>query len=157
MPLKTRSSIVMLALLTATTLACGGADEPETPPVQSSSQTTQPLNRPTTVTGCLRAGDAENTYVLTTTQTENGVNPATYQLAGNAGVNLQDHVGDRVEVSGTLTEQQHVATTEAPTKADEKARGTSGTPTVQTGTQLAVRRLEVTGVKALGGECEQPQ
>lgn len=151
----TRTSIVMLAFVAASAAGCGRSDETQVPPAQSETQTTQPLNRPTTVTGCLRAGEAENTFVLTTTQTENGVNPATYQLAGSAGVNLQDHVGDRIEVTGTLTEQQHVATTDAPTPADEKARGTTGTPTVQTGTQLAVRRLEVSGVKALGGECEQ--
>jgi hypothetical protein len=155
MRLNTRTSIVTLAFVATMSAACGRSEEAEVPPAQSETQTTQPLNRPATVTGCLRAGDAENTYVLTTTQTENGVNPATYQLAGSAGVNLQDHVGDRIEVTGTLTEQQHVATTDAPTRADEKARGTTGTPTVQTGTQVAVRRLEVTGVKPLGGECEQ--
>jgi hypothetical protein len=157
MPLTTRTSIVTLALFAAATVACGRSDETQAPPAQSTTQTTQPLNRPTTVTGCLRGGDAENTYVLTTTQSENGVNPATYQLAGTAGVNLQDHVGKRIEVSGTLTEQQHVATTDSPTTVDDKARGTSGTPTVQTSTQVAVRRLAVTGVKAAGGECEQQQ
>lgn len=155
MPLTTRTSIVTFALVAVTTVACGRSEETQVPPAQSTTQTTQPLNRQATVTGCLRAGDAENTYVLTTTQTENGVTPATYQLVGTAGVNLQDHVGKRIEVDGTLTEQQHVATSEAPTTADEKARGTSGTPTVQTGTQLAVRRLEVAGVKAAGGDCEQ--
>lgn len=155
MLLTTRTSIAALALLAATSAACSRGDETQAPTAQSTTQSTQPLNRPTTVIGCLRAGDAANTFVLTTTQTENGVNPATYQLAGTAGVNLQDHVGRRVEVSGTLTEQQHIATTDAPTRADEKAQGTSGTPTVQTGTQLAVRRLEVSGVKAAGGECDQ--
>lgn len=154
MKITTRTSIVMLALAVSATVGCGRGEE-QVPPAQTQTQTTQPLNRQATVTGCLRAGDAENTYVLTTTRTENGVNPATYELAGNAGVNLQDHVGDRIEVTGMLTEQQHVATTDAPRPADEKAQGTSGTPTVQTGTQLAVRRLEVSGVKALGGECEQ--
>jgi hypothetical protein len=155
MRITTRTSIVMLALVASATAGCGRTDQEQAPPAQTQTQTTQPLNRQTTVTGCLRAGDADNTYVLTTTRTENGVNPATYELAGNAGVNLQDHVGDRIEVTGLLTEQQHVATTDAPRAADEKAQGTSGTPTVQTGTQLAVRRLEVSGVKALGSECDQ--
>jgi hypothetical protein len=154
MALRTCSSLVALALAAVTTVACGGNEETQVPPPQSATQTTQPLNRPTTVIGCLRAGDAANTFVLTASRTEDGVNPATYQLAGTGGVNLQDHVGDRVEVTGTLTEQQHIATSEAPTPADDRARGTTGTPTVQTGTQLAVRRLEVSGVKALGGECE---
>ena len=155
MALRTRSSLVALALAAASAVACGGGEKSGAPPAQSATQTTQPLNRPTTVTGCLRAGDAANTYVLTASRAEDGVNPATYQITGTGGANLQDHVGDRVEVTGTLTEQQHVATSEAATKADEKARGTTGTPTVQTSTQLAVRRLEVTGVKALGGECER--
>jgi hypothetical protein len=155
MPLTTRTSIATLALVAATTIACGRGEETQVPTPQSTTQTSQPLNRPTTVTGCLRAGDAANTFVLTTSQAEQGVNPATYQLAGTAGVNLQDHVGKRIEVTGTLTEQQHIATSEPPVKADEKAQGTTGTPTVQTGTQLAVRRLEVSGVKAAGGDCEQ--
>jgi hypothetical protein len=155
MKLTTRTSIAALAFVAATSVACDRSDEAQAPPAQSATQTAQTLNRPTSVTGCLRAGDAENTFVLTTTQTENGVNPATYQLAGTGGVNLKDHIGARVEVTGVLTEQQHVATTDAPTRAEDKARGTSGTPTVQTGTQLAVRRLEVTGVKAAGGECAQ--
>jgi hypothetical protein len=135
------------------TFACGG-DEPETPVAQAQTQTAQPLNAPASVTGCLRAGDASDTFVLTASRTEDGSTPATYQLAGSGGVNLQDHIGNRVEVTGVITGQQHVATREAPRPADGKATGTAGTPTVQTATELAVRRIEVASVRRVEGKCE---
>lgn len=154
MPLNLRASIVTLAMLSATTLGCSRGEEQAAPPAQSQTATTQPLNTPATVTGCLRAGDAADTFVLTTTRTENNTTPATYQLAGSAGVNLRDHVGDTVEVTGTITEQQSVQTTDSRTPAKEQAQGTSGA-SVQTGTQVAVRRIEVTQVRSAGGKCEQ--
>ena len=154
MVLNIRTSIAALALVSAATVGCNRS-EPQAPPAQSATQTTQPLNREATVTGCLRAGDAADTFVLTTSQTENGVNPATYQLAGSGGVNLRDHVGNRIEVTGTLTEQQHTATTDARTPAPQQAEGTAGKASVQTGTQLAIRRMAVTAVRSAGGKCEQ--
>lgn len=153
MPLNMRTSIVTLAILSATTLGCSRGEE-QAPPAQSQTATTQPLNTPATITGCLRAGDAADTFVLTTTRTENNTTPATYQLAGSAGVNLRDHVGDQVEVTGTITEQQSVQTTDSRTPAKEQAQGTSGA-NVQTGTQVAVRRIEVTQVRSAGSKCEQ--
>ena len=153
MALNIRTSMTALALIAAAAAGCSGGEQ-QAPPAQSATQTTQPLNREATVTGCLRAGDAADTFVLTTTQTENGVNPATYQLAGSGGVNLQDHVGSRIEVTGTLTEQQHAATTDARTPAAQQSEGTSGKASVQTSTQVAVRRMAVASVRSAGGKCE---
>lgn len=158
MPLNIRTSIATIALLSATTLACSRGDEQQQPPpAQSQTTTATPLNTPATVTGCLRAGDATDTFVLTTTRTDNGVNPATYQLAGSGGVNLRDHVGKNVSVTGVITDQQHVATTESRTPTGDKAQGTAGTPTVQTATQVAVRRIEVKQVQSAGGDCPQEE
>jgi len=145
---------VAVALLAVSVAAAGCSREPETPPAQTQTRTTQQLNAPATFTGCLRSGDAANTFVLTASATADGATPATYQLEGATGINLQDHVGRRVEVSGIIAEQQHVATREAPQPADQRATGTSGTPTVQTGTQLAVRTVQVKSVTPLDGRCE---
>ena len=145
---------VVAALFAVSAAAAGCSREPETPPAQSQTQTTQQLNAPATFTGCLRAGEAANTFVLTASATADGSTPATYQLEGATGTNLQDHVGHRVEVSGIIAEQQHVATREAPQPADQRATGTSGTPTVQTGTQLALRTVQVKSVTPLDGRCE---
>ena len=114
----------------------------------------QPLNQPLTVDGCLRAGDGASTFVLTTTQTATGAQPATYQLLGAGDVKLADHVGERVTATGTLQAQQQATTQTAPAPAD-KATGTSGTPTVQTSTELTVRTLEVRSLKPLGDRCDQ--
>jgi hypothetical protein len=133
---------------------CGG-DEPEAPPATTQSQATTESNAPTTVTGCLRAGDAADTFVLTTSRTEEGTTPTTYHLTGNPGVNLQDHIGKRIEVTGVVDRQAQFALREAP-KTAENATGTAGsagTPTVQTGAQLNIQRLNVTGVKPADGEC----
>jgi hypothetical protein len=147
--------LTLAGLIVASTLAAGcNRDEPEAPPAQAQSATTSPASQPTTVTGCLRAGDAENTLVLTTAQTVDGTPAATYHLSGSAGVNLKDHIGKRIEVSGVIDQQSRVATREPAQPADDKATGTAGTPTVQTGTQLTVERLDVTSVKRADGDCE---
>jgi hypothetical protein len=83
-----------------------------------------------------------------------GTPAATYHLSGSAGVNLQDHIGKRIEVSGVIDQESRVATREPALPADDKATGTAGTPTVQTGTQLSVKRLDVTSVKRADGDCE---
>ena len=144
----------LAALFAVTVAASACSSEPETPPAQSQTQTTQQLNAPATLTGCLRAGEAANTFVLTASATEAGATPATYNLEGATDTNLQGHVGQRVEVSGIIAEQQHVVTREAPQPADQKATGTSGTPTVQTGTQLAVRTVQVKSVRPIAGSCD---
>ena len=152
----TTSSRSLAAALIAAACAAGACSrEPDAPVAQSQTQSTQQLNTPATLTGCLRAGEAANTFVLTASATTNdGSVPATYQLDGADSANLGDHVGKRVEVTGVIAEQQHVATTEPAKPADDKATGTTGTPTVQTGTQLALRRVTVKAVRPVAGSCE---
>lgn len=153
--MSTSSRSLAAAILAAACAAGACSREPETPPAQSQTQSTQQLNTPATLTGCLRAGEAANTFVLTASPTTTAASvPATYQLDGADSANLAEHVGKRVEVSGVIAEQQHVTTTEPAAPADQKATGTSGTPTVQTGTQLALRRVEVQQVRPVAGSCE---
>jgi hypothetical protein len=136
--------------------ACSRNEPKEVPPAEATAQTPAvPQNNPMTLTGCLRAGEATDTFVLTTAQAQDSAETATYHLTGAQGVNLRDHVGQRVEVSGVVRSEQEMASSSASRPAaNEKATGTTGTPTVQTRTQLQVRQLDVNSVKAAGGECE---
>lgn len=150
---SSRSAVAALVAAVAVTAAC--SSEPEVPPAQSQTQTTQQLNTPASLTGCLRAGEAANTFVLTASATSaDNSTPATYELTGSGGTDLREHVGRRVEVNGVISEQQHVATREPAQPADQKATGTTGTPTVQTSTQLAMRTVQVNSVRPLGESCE---
>jgi hypothetical protein len=154
MTLHTRQGLTALFIAAAAAGACS-REEPAAPVAQAQTQNVQKPNVPTLVTGCLRAGEATDTFVLTSSQTTDGAVPATYQLNGSAGVNLADHVGKRIEVNGVLREQAQIATSESKQPAEDRAKGTSGTPSVQTATQLSIRQLDVTSVKSAGGDCEK--
>jgi hypothetical protein len=119
------------------------------------SQSTLPANSPTTVTGCLKAGDAPASYVITTARTEGGSETATYQLMGNQGANLADHIGQRVEVSGVIRQTQELSSTERARPAQtEGTAGSAGKPVVETRTEVDIKRLEVNSVRPLGDRCE---
>lgn len=141
----------------AGTAACrGGNDEKSaTPTAQIATQTPeQRIDQPLTVDGCLRAGEGGTTFVLTTAQTETGGQVATYHLASAGNVNLGDHVGERVRITGQLETQQH-ASTQTPATTAGKPTGTAGTPTVSTETDLTVRTMDVSSVQPLGSRCDQ--
>jgi len=154
MILHTRQGLTALFIAAAAAGACS-REEPAAPPAQAQTQSVQKPNVPTLVTGCLRAGEATNTFVLTSSQAADGSTPATYQLNGSAGVNLADHVGKRIEVNGVLREQAQITTNESKQPTEDRAKGTSGTPSVQTSTQVSIRELDVTAVKSAGVDCEK--
>jgi hypothetical protein len=114
-------------------------------------------NEPMTVNGCLKAGVAPDTYVLTAdAQAQGGVPAATYQLVGTNNVNVKEHVGERVEVKGILEAQKRVdarSTTEAPKNAGEQPAGTTGKPAVSTETQLDIKRLNVNSIQKVADRC----
>jgi hypothetical protein len=105
-----------------------------------------------TVKGCLRAGDASDTFVLTAAKTATGDQTATYQLQAMQGVSLAEHVGRQVEVSGVMVAQQEIAS-RSTTQPANKAAGTSGTPTVSTSTELDIKKLNVQEVRRIEGSC----
>lgn len=150
--MHTRKGIAALLMASAALVGCG-REEPEVPPAHTTSQTSDPLYTPTFVTGCLRAGEAANTFVLTTSDAVDDRPPATYQLVGGADINLAEHVGSRVEVRGVVRQQTQVATRTLPQPDDQQPAGTAGTPQVDTRTNLTIRQLDVTELKAVGGEC----
>ena len=134
--------------------ACNRGEEPQSV-AERQTQTAQPANHPTTITGCLKAGDAEDTFVLTAARTEGSTETATYELAGPPGVNLRDHIGHRVEVSGRVSAQQEIAsTTSAVGRDEDRPAATRGTPRVETKAELDVKRLAVDSVKTLNDRCE---
>lgn len=150
----TRSDLTGAIVVAVLAAACGGT-EPEVPAATSETQSSSQPNQPTNVTGCLRAGDAADTFVLTTTAAGEASVPATYHLTSTGNVDLREHVGKRVEVAGVVEAQSQIATREAPQPADNATgtAGSPGTPTVQTGTRLNVQRIDVTSIRPVDGEC----
>jgi hypothetical protein len=138
-------------VLTLTSAACARQDSAT--PDATTATAPQTRNSPMTVAGCLRAGEADNTFVLNAAAAEGSPETATYQLVGEAA-QLRDHIGRRVEVSGTLTAEQEVRSAGAAV-AEEKAKGTAGTPVVETRTKIEVKQLQVSSVRPLGESCER--
>ena len=153
----TQTSRTVLVFATVAVMMATGAcgrEDPEAPVSQMHSQSPEQVtHHPTTVTGCLRAGEAPNTFVLTTAQSVEGEPTATYELIGTSDVDLLQHVGRRVHVSGVLRGQQELATRSA-TRPAQEAEGTAGTPTVATTTELSIRHLNVESIREAEGTCE---
>ena len=75
----------------------------------------------------------------------------TYQLTGSK-VSLRDYAGQQVRVSGTVRAEQEVASRGVP-ETEKRAKGTSGTPTVETNTELDVKQMTVDSVESTGERC----
>jgi hypothetical protein len=146
----TARTAVGIAVLAAATACNRNAAGPE---LQTSTGV-QPKQEAITVNGCMREGLAENTFVLTADNNGSTTTPtSTYQLdATGHGVALADYVGQQVEVSGMLRSDQEVDSS-GVTAVEKSAKGTSGTPTVQTKSELDVKQMTVSAVKPLGQKC----
>ena len=142
-------NMVAVAALVLGVSACNRSQS--TTPELATKTPERPLNQPATVSGCLRAGLADNTFVLHSSKADGSTATVTYQLTAAPGVELRSFAGQEVEVSGTLESQQTVATTG---KVQEPpAKGAAGTPVVETKSELDVRRLKVSAVKPSGNRC----
>jgi hypothetical protein len=82
-----------------------------------------PDSKSVSLTGCLKAGKAANTFTLSNVTGET----ATYRLVGQGGVDLKPHVGHKVEVTGMRVPQG-------------KGKGASD-------------RLNVTAIKHIAASC----
>ena len=120
-----------------------------------------------TIAGCLNGTDGR--FALTAAP-DSSVAVAGRAVAGNerethsyvliGGTNLQEHLGKRVEVTGTIVggekEIEHEAkkTTEQP-----DATGSGDRPTVKTqeDVEVEVRQLNVKNVRAVSGDCRLTQ
>jgi hypothetical protein len=119
-----------------------------------------------TVSGCL-SGGPDGRFVLTAAP-DRGVTTAarpgmgerdTFSYALVGGANLQQHVGKRVEVSGTLAGRRQELETEAKTEGQARPTGTSGAreqPKVETTAEvdLEIRQLNVSAVRELAPTCK---
>jgi hypothetical protein len=153
---STVRSIAICAAI-AMALASGGCrkSQKSTSVAASQSQSARPASQPLTITGCLKAGEAPDTFVLTAARTGGSGDTATYELIAPADVNLKDHVGHRLEVNGTVNTQQETAssTTAVPNQRS-RPTGTSGSPKVETKTEIDIKRVSVTAVKPISDKCE---
>lgn len=158
-----RTAVVSAVLtVTLSTAACGSAEDTTAPVAETQSESpVVQVNQPVTVSGCVRAGESSNTFVLTVDEeAQPGPGGTTTYLLGTTAegpkLDLQQHIGQRVEVNGVLRSQQEVAiaTPETPpANTGNEATGTAGRPTVQTRTEVEVRRLDLTSVRPLGASC----
>ena len=142
------------ACVLAACAACDN-DPKEVPPLETQTVTPpQATAIPERVQGCLRAGEAGSTFVLTASAADTRLDAATYQLLGQPDA-LRPHVGKRVEVTGTIVLEQTAQSRGATMPAEDRAKGTSGTPTVQSTTEVQVKRLQVSGVTPVSGDCDE--
>lgn len=155
MPIRMLGRMFGTALLVAACAACGSKGE-EVPPLDTNSVTPpQATALPERVQGCVRAGEADGTFVLTASSLDTRLAAATYQLEGMPD-ELRPYVGQRVEVAGTIVSEQTAQSRGLPMTAADAPAGTSGqapTPTVQSKTTLEIKRLQVASVTPVSGEC----
>ena len=143
---------MLVAGMTLTLCACN-REKSITPELQTTSGE-KPRADQTTVTGCLKSGLAENTLVLTASKEGGAMETATYQLTGPERLNLLDYVGQKVEVAGTIRSEQELTSLGQATE-QKAAKGTSGTPTVETKSQIDIKRFSVTTIAPTGIRCDQ--
>jgi hypothetical protein len=142
--------VIAAVTLTLTISAC---NRKATAPELQTTTGLQPRMEPMTVTGCLRSGVGESTFVLMVSQAGGAGETATFQLTGPERLNLREYIGQTVEVSGTLRAEKQV-TSSGGAVEQKPAKGTGGTPVVETKSEVDIKRLDVTSVKPTGNRCE---
>ena len=116
-----------------------------------------------TYTGCVQSGTEARTYVLdkvvptsrtTTTDLQTGESHSstTYTLVPGERVEVQSHVGHKVEVTGMLVPAGKVKT-ETTTKVDREHDKDTKTRT-HSETDNAPAQFQVTSIKDLSERCE---
>jgi hypothetical protein len=142
--------ISLIATAAAAALTVAACNRTQAGPETQTTTAVQPTTASVTATGCLRAGLAENTFVLTTPASDSS-ETSTYQLNSH-DVKLRDYVGQQVRVSGTLRSEEQVASSGTDV-VGKPAKGTTGTPTIETKTELDVKQMTVSSVTPSGDRC----
>jgi hypothetical protein len=153
-PRQLNSACLVAAVVAAIAGGCQRAKT--TAPELQTTTGVQPRMQPVSVTGCLRSGvAAADTFVLMATKPDTaGAEPtATFQLIGGDANALRAHVDEQVRVTGTVEAEQQIASTGTAAQ-EERAKGTSGTPTVSTSSAVAVKSLVVSAVTPTGTRCK---
>jgi hypothetical protein len=132
--------------------------------VKSKSKTSGAEARTVSYTGCVGAGTETRTYVLSkavpVTRTTESIGTAgsttttetSYILVPGQTVEVQEHVGHKVEVTGTLVPAGDSKTQSKTTIEREGAPDT--TVKEKTKTDNAMPRFSVTSIKDLGERCQ---
>jgi hypothetical protein len=149
----TRTLVVIAAVM----LASGACKRGKPPAPETQSAVAIPAeSQPITVSGCLRGGElADASWVLIAKPSATGgatSPPVTYQLIGGDTAALRDNVGRQVEISGTIQAEQQVSS--SGEAVEKRAKGTTGTPTVETKTDVDIKRLAVSTVSPKGTRCQ---
>lgn len=120
-----------------------------------------------TVAGCLSGADGR--FALTAApdagaaiagRSVAGDERETYSYVLIGGNNLQEHLGKRVEVTGTIVGDGKDIEHEATKKTEQPdATGSGDKPTVKTqeDVEVEVRQLNVREVRAVSGDCQLTQ
>jgi hypothetical protein len=120
------------------------------PPAQApAAQAPTSAEKGMTLTGCLKAGTEPDSFILTnispagsdtaqkTAPGELAKTDVSYKLSADSGVKLKDHVGHKVEVTGTLAGKGFTAT---PPASTEKPKA-------------EMANLKVTAIKHISPSC----
>jgi hypothetical protein len=136
-------------------IAIGACSREEPAPERQTTTGLEARNQAVDVSGCLRAGDADSTFVLIAsreTPSENAT--TTYQLMGPARLDLKSYVGHQVEITGRMRAEEAVVS-ESGTTPEKTAKGTSGNPGVETKTNFDLRQVTVDTVKTVADRCSE--
>ena len=137
----------------ALAVSVGACQQEMAAPERQTTTGEQARMEETTVAGCLKAGMDDSTFVLITEgATGAETASATYQLTNANNVNLKEHVNQQVRITGTLRAEQEFASTGRSVE-DDRAKGTTGTPVIETRTEVEVKRIAVQSVQPSGEKC----
>ena len=154
----------IIAATSAVVFAVGLTISAQDTTIKSTTKTSGADSKTVTYTGCVGAGTEARTYVLskavpvsrtreergttgTTTVTETG-----YILVPGETVQVQEHVGHKVEVTGMLMPGGD-SKTERKTKIEREGEKDT-TIREKTKTDNAMPHFQVTSIKDLGERCE---
>jgi len=157
---------VITATLFATAFAAGlsaqapaPAQPPYTPPAQPSMQASKDAAKSVTVTGCLKAGESADTFILSNLKWSDkdkaseavgtagsAAVPAavksatTLKIIPSASTKLTPHVGHTIEVTGTVSEKDK---TDSGAPTTPPADPASPRPSASSGPSLDVRTMKM--------------
>ena len=148
----------------AVALALGLTVSAQDTTVKSTTKTSGGEVKTVTYTGCVGAGTETRTYVLNkvvpvtrTTETvgtggTRTITETTYMLVPGETVEIQQHVGRKVEVTGTLIPAGDTKTTTKTKVEREDAKDTTVKEKVKADNAMA--QFRVTSIKDLAERCE---
>jgi hypothetical protein len=150
--------------ITGVVFALGLVANAQDTTIKSKTETSGAQAKTVSYTGCVGAGTETRTYVLSkavpvtrTTETigttgSSTVTETSYMLVPGQTVEVQEHVGHKVEVTGTLVPAGDSKTQTKTTIEREGAPDT--TVKEKTKADNAMPRFTVTSIKDLGERCE---